>query len=500
MTPSRSGTGVGRRGRAVESAGLGERPAGQFTGTCTDPNYYDQAYPWPSQNTDFTSIQSGASLLGGAILGLAPALHAGRLDVIRMIKQEGRGSPGSREQVRTRRALVVTEFALSLMLMVAATLLARSFWDLANVGLGVNPERVMTVRTRLPYPNDPKNDRYATVAQETPFLRDILRRSRSLPGVDDVAAGNLGAVPLGHDRNNQTPPVPLILEGRTTPGDQPYLVDGSTVTPNYFSLMGMTLLRGRVFTDGDNETEPDAAVINEAMAQLYWPHGDPLGQHLKLSQRATSWTTIVGVVADARTESLQDARVPQVYISVYQHVTKHLAIFLRGHLDAAAIPDQVREQVQLVDATLPVFGAEMLNDTVAASLAERRFAMEIVALFALTALSLAGLGIYGVLSFIVGERTHEIGIRLALGAHGRTIVRMILREGVSLAVAGTAIGLVGALVLSRLMTGLLYGVRPTDPLTFAGVALLLLAVAVCACYIPARRATRVDPIVALSSR
>ena len=443
----------------------------------------------------------GASLVAGVIFGLAPALHAGRLDVTHALKLEGRSLTGSRQQSRTRRALVVTEFALSLVLMITASLLLRSFWDLLNARLGFNPQSVMTVRTRIPYPNDPKADNYATVSQSAPFVREILRRSKMLSGVEEAAVGDFGAVPLGHDRDNQTPPVPLILEGHETGANQSPLVDASVVTPEYFHLMGMTLLRGRLVNDFDNEKAPGVVVINEAMAQTYWPNEDPLGKHLKLSPSESSWATVIGIAANARTESLENARVPEIYTSLYQKVSRrlvhHMAIFLRGNLDTAAIPDEVREQVQAVDPTLPVFGAEMLNETVSASLAQRRFLMEIVALFALTALLLAGLGIYGVISYIVSERTHEIGIRLALGAERKSILQLVLRQGLGLAIAGAAVGLVGAVVVSHLMTGLLYGVRPTDPLTFTGVALLLIAVALLACYIPARRAIRVDPLVAL---
>jgi putative ABC transport system permease protein len=360
---------------------------------------------------------------------------------------------------------------------------------------------VLTVRTRLPYPNDPKADLYANVSQETAFVSEILRRNRALPGVEEAAIGDFGAIPLGHDRDNQTPPIPLILEGRETGADQSPLVDASVVTPEYFHLLGMTLLRGRLLSDFDNEKAPEVAVINETMAQTYWPNEDPLGKHLKLSPLNSCWATVVGIVADARTESLENARVPEIYISPYQRVSRrvahHLAIFLRGNLDAATVLDQVRAQVQSVDPTLPVFGAETLNETVSASLAQRRFLMETVALFALTALLLAGLGIYGVISYIVSERTHEIGIRLALGAERKSILQMVLRQGLGLALAGAAVGLVGAVIVSQLMTGLLYGVRSTDPLTFAGVALLLMIVALLACYIPARRALLVDPLVAL---
>jgi predicted permease len=442
-----------------------------------------------------------ASLISGVIFGLAPALHAGKPDLTDMLKQEGRGSTGSGEQARTRRVLVVTEFALSLVLMIAAGLLLRSFADLLNVQLGFNPQNVIAVRTWLPVPNDPETDIYRTPAQETPFLREILRRGRTLPGVEEAAVGDVAAVPLGHGRNDLNP-FPLIVEGRETPSNQAPLVDGSVVTPGYFHLLGMTLLRGRLLGEFDDQKAPEVAVINETLARTYWPNAYPLGKHLKLnnvrgSQGHTAWTTVVGVIADARTESLAEATVPQLYLSLYQRRSKDLAIFVRGRLDTAAIPVELREQVQAVDPQLPVFGAQTLNEMVSASLAERRFSMEMVGLFALTALLLAGLGIYGVISYIVNERTHEIGIRLALGAESGNILRMVLRQGLRLALAGAAVGLVCALIVSRSMAGLLYGVRPADPLTFVGVALLLIGVAILACYIPARRAIRVDPLVAL---
>ena len=334
--------------------------------------------------------------------------------------------------------------------------------------------------------------------QQAQFFREILRRSRTLPGVEEAAIGDFGAVPMGHDRSMQNPRVSLFLEGReTAQGNQPPLVDDSIVSPEYFHLMDMRQLRGRLFTDFDNEKTSDVAVINEAMAQTYWPNEDPLGKHLKISRRATAWTTVVGVVANARTESLEEAKDPQVYVSAYQKGAHHVAIFLRGHLDAAAIANQVRKQVQAVDATLPVFGAEMLSETVSGSLAERKFSMDMVVLFALTALLLAGLGIYGVISYIVSERTHEIGIRLALGAQKGDVMRMVLHQGLKLALAGSVIGVLCALVVARLMRGLLYGVSANDPATFAGVTVLLTGVALVACYIPARRVMRVDPIIAL---
>jgi predicted permease len=443
----------------------------------------------------------GASLFAGAIFGLAPALHAGRPDLTHMLKQEGRSSTGSGEQARTRRVLVVTEFALSLVLMIAAGLLLRSFWDLLNERLGFNPQSVMAVRTWLPIPNDPETDIYRTPAQEAAFLREILRRGKTLAGVEEIAVGDMAAVPLGHSQNDLNPNQ-LIIEGRETPSDQAPLVNVSIVSTEYFHLLGIALQRGRLFSESDDDKAPPVALVNEAFARTYWADGNPLGKHFMLnnsrgSQTNTAWITVVGVIADARTESLAETSTAQIYLSLYQRRAKDLTIFLRGQLDPAATPVELRREVQSVNPELPVFGAQTLNEIVSTSLSERRFSMEMIGLFALTALLLAGLGIYGVISYIVSERTHEIGIRLALGAQRRNILQMVLRQGLGLALAGAAVGLVCALVVSHLMAGLLYGVRPTDPLTFAGVALLLIGVALLACYIPARRAIRVDPTVAL---
>jgi len=454
-----------------------------------------------SINSPVLFFALGASVVSGAIFGLVPALQADRLDLTHMLKQVGRGSSASGEQARTRRVLVVIEFALSLVLMAAAGLLLRSFRDLVNVQLGFTPQNVMTVRTRLPDPNDPKTDTYLTPAQEAPFFRELLRRSRALPKVEEAALGDTASIPLDESLRD----LKLIsegqflftVEGRDIRSGEPAVAERSSVTPEYFHLLKMPLLRGRSFDESDHDTAPQVAVINEAFAPTYWPNQNPIGKRFRKAKANSPWITVVGLIANARTESLAEAGVPKIYLDLYQTGGKRLAIFLRGNLDAAAIPNEVREQVQSVDPTLPVSGAQTLNETVSASLAERRFSMEIVALFALTALLLAGLGIYGVISYIVSARTHEIGIRIALGAERRNILRIVVRQGLALAVAGAAVGLVGALIVSHLMAGLLYGVKPTDPLTFAGVAVLLVVVALFACYIPARRAMRVDPMVAL---
>ena len=442
-----------------------------------------------------------ASIAAGVIFGLAPATQAGRLNLASTLRVEGRGSKGSTEQTRTRRVLVVTEFALSLVLMVAAGLLLRSFWDLYKAPLGFNPQHVMSVQLWLPSPNDPKTDIYGTAAQEAVFARELLRRSRLLPGVQEAALGAEPSIPLHHDRNRSA----LIVEGRQTQSKQPPLVERAEVTPEYFHLLGIPVLRGRLFNDGDDENAPLVAVINQAMAETYWRGEDPLGKRLKVGRgragvgqgASKTWITIVGVIADARTESLANASVPQIYLSLYQETPKELAIFLRGDLNASAIPEEVRAMVQSVNPELPVYGAKTLDESVSASLEQRRFSMDIVAAFAITALLLAALGIYGVISYLVSERTQEIGIRLALGARRGEILQMVLRQGLGLAMAGAALGLVGSVIVSHLMAGLLYGVMPTDPLTFVGVTLVLTGVALTACCIPARRAMRVDPMIAL---
>jgi predicted permease len=419
------------------------------------------------------------------------------------LRQEGRGSSGTRERSRARQILVVSELALSLVLMVAAGLLLRSFWDLFKVPLGFNPSRAMTIETWLPYPNDPKTDIYSTATQEAVMLREVLRRNRTLPGVEETAVGDRAALPLGHRKDDRNLS-PLIREGQDVQSSQPPLIDTSIVSPEYFHLLGMTLLRGRLFVDQDLQDTPSIAVINQAAARTYWPGKDgkgedPVGKRVRLRAEKPDWTTIVGVIADARTESLADASIPQVYLDIYQRPARDLAFFLRGQLDPSAISEQVREQLQAVDAELPVFRAETLNEVLSRSLSVRRFSMEMVALFAAAALLLAGLGIYGTISYLVNEQRREIAIRLALGAQRGTILKMVLRQGLTLAAAGAGVGLVGALIVSHLMAGLLFGVSSNDLPTFAGVTVVLTAVALAASCIPALTAMRLDPITTLHS-
>jgi putative ABC transport system permease protein len=442
------------------------------------------------------------SVAAGTIFGLAPAWLTSRLNLTATLRQQGRGSNGSRQRSRLRHALVIGELALSLVLMIAAGLLLRSFWDLFKVQPGFNPTRVMAIETSLPNPNDPKTDIYRTATQEAVFLREALRRVRTIPGVEEAAVSDRAAIPLGHGQNDRRM-TPLVREGSEVQSSQPPLIDTLIVSPEYFHLLGMTLLRGRLFVNQDVEDTPSIAVVNQAAARTYWPNQDPVGKRVRLLSRLggarPDWTTIVGVIANARTESLADAGIPQIYLDIYQCPFKFLAFYLRGRVDPAAIPAQVRTQIQSVDAELPVFHAETLDDVLSSSLSVRRFSMEMVALFAATALLLAGLGIYGTISFLVNEQSHEIAIRLALGAQRSNILRMVLRQGLALAAVGAGVGLVGAFIVSHLMAGLLYGVSPYDLSTFAGVTAVLSAVAIAASYVPALRAMRLDPITTLRS-
>jgi predicted permease len=459
-----------------------------------------------SINWGVLAFALAVSVVAGIVFGLAPAWLMSRFDLIATLRQEGRGSKGSPERSRARQILVISELALSLVLMVAAGLLLRSFWDLFKVQPGFNPDRVMAVQTWLPGPNDPTADIYRTATQESGLLREILRRSRTLPGVEEAAVGDVAALPLGHSHPS---PLPLVREGPNANDDtmdnEAPMIDGPIVSPEYFHLLGMPLLRGRLFSDQDLEDTPQVAVINQAAARTYWPNQDPLGKRVRLrldsreplSSAPPAWTTIVGVIADARTESLADGAIPQIYRTVYQRPAKDLAIFLRGQLDPSAVSAQVRAQVQSIDPKLPVFHAETLDEVLSTSLSVRRFSMEMVASFAATALLLAGLGIYGTISYVVNEQRREIAIRLALGAQRGNILKMVLRRGLGLAAAGAGLGVAGALIVSHLMAGLLYGVSPTDLPTFAGVTLVLTTVALAASYIPALRAIRLDPITTL---
>src|SRR3984957_10739052 len=309
-----------------------------------------------SINWGVLAFAPAVSVVAGTVFGLVPAWLMSRVNLIGTLRQEGRGSRGSPERSRARQILVISELALSLVLMVAAGLLLRSCWDLFKVQPGFNPDRVMALQTWLPGPNNPSTDIYRTATQESVLLREILRRSRTLPGVEEAAVDDVAALPLGHGDGDLNP-LPFIREGLETKDNQAPVIDGSIVSPEYFHLLGMTLLRGPLFSDQDLEDTPQVAVVNQAAARTWWPNQDPLGKRVRLlskslatreplSSAKPAWTMIVGVIADARTESLADAVIPQIYRSLYQRPSKDLAIFLRGQLDPSALSAQVREQVQ----------------------------------------------------------------------------------------------------------------------------------------------------------
>lgn len=440
------------------------------------------------------------SMVSGLIFGIAPAFRTGPPGSAAALADAARGSSGSADRVRARRALVVAEFALSLVLMSAATLLLRSFAALRNVEPGFDPRNTIAVRTRMPYPNVVANDHYATAAQEAPFLRELMRRSRTIRGVEQVAIGDAGSIPLEQsqrDLDNAESRFFVTSDDGRFRGGEVFQVERTRVTPEYFHVLGIPLRRGRLFDGRDDENAPPVVLVNDAFARSYWPGSDAVGRRVRSTRANSPWMTVVGVVADTRTDALSQAASPKIYLDLYQSRGKHLAIFLRGNLDAGAIPEAVRTQVQALDPTLPVFGAVALEDARSDSLAERRLTAGIVGLFALTALLLAALGIYGVVAFVVAERRREIGIRVALGAPGVRIFGMVLRQGLGMAFAGAALGLVAAAIASPLMRGLVYGVAPADPATLGAAALLLFGVAAAACTVPARRALRVSPATAL---
>lgn len=444
----------------------------------------------------------GISMASGMIFGIAPALLMSRVDLVGTLRQAGRGTKGSLERSRARQVLVIGELALSLVLMVAAGLLLHSFWELFKVQPGFNPDRAMAIQTWLAGPNDPTTDPYQTATQETVLVREILRRTRTLSGVEQAAAGDITALPLGH---SQPAGLPMIREGIETAENEAPVVASPIVSPEYFQLLGIPLVSGRVFGDHDVEHAPRVAVINRTAARIYWPNQDPLGKRVRLrvatrglpASASPVWTTIIGVLGDARTESLAEAPIPLIYRSLYQHAPKDLAIFLRGELAPITVEAQVRQQIQSIDPELPVFQGVTLDDLVFESLSVRRFSMEIVAFFAAAALLLAGLGIYGTISYMVNEQQREMAIRLALGAQRSTILKLVLSRGLGLAAAGAALGVGGALIVSHLMAGLLYGVSPTDFPTFAGVTVVLTIVALAASCIPALRAVSLDPMTTL---
>lgn len=434
------------------------------------------------------------SLLTGILFGLVPALQASRPDVLAGLKDGTAGAGHGARGNRLRGLLVVTEFALSLVLMIGAGLLLRSFWRLVDVNPGFNSENLLVARIWLPVPNNPDLDPYRPLAKRAQFVKEVLRRASALPGVQYAAIGGGNGVPLIGVHNT----VPFVIEDRADEAVPPQ-VQVSSVSPGYFSALGAPLVDGRFFSETDDTDSPRVVLIDQALANRFWPDENPIGKHIKFNRRDSggTWSSVVGVVGNIKTEGFDVPDQPHIYVPIVQNPGYAMAVYLKAKSDPTALARALRDEVRAVDPDLPVFGERTMDDVVAASLAQRRFAMQLVTIFGLVALVLAGVGIYGVMAYAVNQRTREIGIRLALGASSRDIVQWVLRQGMGLTIAGVIVGLAFAFALTRLLRGLLFGVAATDPITFAALAALLAVVALIACYLPARRATRVDPIVAL---
>jgi predicted permease len=435
------------------------------------------------------------SILTGVLFGLAPALQASNPDQISSLREGSRGSGASSGQRRLSRILVTAEIALSLVLLIGAGLLLRGFRELLEVHPGFNPHHILTAQIWLPIPNDPKADPYRPPEKRAAFLREVVRRVSGLPGVESAAADSGSAVHLGEPRNS----FPFTIEGRNVESQRTPVASGGSVGPEFFTVLQTPLESGRFFNDADNLQSQGVAVIDETLARRYWPGESPLGHRVKFGtiQSLAPWKTIVGVVGDIKTNGFDAPTPPHIYSSVYQNIGYAMTLYLRTSSASGPMENAIRQEVAAVDPTLPVFAVRTMDEMIAKSVAQRRFAMQIVGMFSLAAMILAALGIYGVMAYSVSQRTHEIGVRVALGAQSSDILRMTVGSGMSLVAYGVGAGLIGSIFLTRFLRSMLFDVTPTDPVTFASISALLAAVALLACYIPARRATQVDPLVAL---
>jgi len=371
-------------------------------------------------------------------------------------------------------------------MLVGAGLATRSLIRLLGVQLGFEPRQVVAGWISLP------DSRYPKEPQQKAFFWNLLDRVQALPGV--VSAGAASELPLVGGNNG-----PVVIEGQPAPKDMwsSPLVGSCTVTPNYFRTMRIPLLSGRDVAETDTPHTPLVAVINETMAHRFWPHQHPVGKRFKQSDPDAKWITVIGVVGDVREFGLAEPAIPEAYYPESQSVSSGLVLVVRAANDPQAQVPAIRNALHGLDRGLPWYGVQTLSEMVSQSSREKRFVALLLALFAAVALALASVGIYGVVAYSVSQRTREIGIRMAFGAEVRNVLGMMLSEGLRLVVAGVAVGLLGAWALSRYLTSILYAVRATDLLTYILAALLMTAVALVACLVPARRATKVNPMVAL---
>jgi predicted permease len=429
------------------------------------------------------------SILTGLVFGLAPALRAAGVDLNGALKAGGRASQGAGGftlgRHRLRSLLVISELAFSLILLIGAGLLVRSFLRLQNVAPGFNPDHVLSARIAFSGP------RYRDRKVVGQTFQELTGRLARIPGVK--AAGAVSALPF----TSSVGWGGMDIEGYVPPPNEPELqVDQRAATPDYFRAMEIPLLQGRFFTEQDTPDSPLAAIIDDKMAQRFWPHQSAIGKRIRNGPRS-AWINIVGVVGTVKQYGLdQDLRMV-VYTPHAQRQSNGMYLVARAAVDPATLAGSLVREAHAVDPDAPVFEVRTMADRIYDSLARQRFAMTMLAAFAGFAMLLGGVGIYGVMSYLVTQGTHDIGVRIALGAPRGSILRMVVRQGMAMAGAGIAFGLAGALALTRVMASLLFGVSATDTLTFSGVALFLAAIALLASYVPAWRATRVDPLIAL---
>jgi putative ABC transport system permease protein len=431
----------------------------------------------------------GISLATGVVFGLLPALSASNPNLNEMLKESGRSATEGGRGGRLRSALAVAEIALSLVLLIGAGLLVRSFMRLQEVQPGFNPEHLLTAELTLPAA------KYAENQQVVNFYDQLLAQLAQQPGVQ--AATLTSALPLGGGGDV----LAFAVEGRPqAPTDRTPDAEARVISPDYFRTMQIPLLRGRLLNERDAQDAPLAAVINETLARHYFPGEDALGKRITFGDPQAAdprWQTIVGIVADVRQSGLNEEPYAQIYRSYRQAPRRAATVVIRTAGAPLEAVGALRQQVWALDRQQPLYNVRTAAQVLADSIARPRFNTLLITIFAAVALALATVGIYGVISYTVTQRTHEIGIRMALGARPFDVFKMVVGQGLRLALIGVGLGLVASFAVMRLLASLLYGVRPTDLVTFAGVSGLLTMIVLVACYIPARRATKVDPMVAL---
>jgi len=425
------------------------------------------------------------SLITGWLFGLVPALQLVRPQLQSFLREGARGGGEGSRWNRVRGAFVVAQVALSLLLLVSAGLLLKSFDKLLRVDVGFKTERLLTLEYRLP------RNKYREEATQSNFHHQVIDRMKEIPGVE--SASLVRALPFSG--NGVTVGISLPDRELMAQGTEPEVLF-NTAMPNYFDTMGMPLLKGRTFGSEDQINTPRVLVINETMANRFWPNQDPLGKQIKLIRDGET-ATVVGVVGDAKQFYLDEDKIPQVYDTYSQDPGLFATAVIRTFVEPTGLTEPLRQAIWKVDPDQPMWKIRTVEFLVDRNTADRKFLMALMGIFATLALVLTIIGLYGVVSYLVNQRTQEIGIRMALGAQAADIMRMILKQGMVMVLTGVALGLVAAWVLTRLMSRLLYQVSATDPATFSSIAVLLIAVALFACFIPARRATRVDPLQAL---